>query len=69
MGLHQVRVKVNVITPMGYLHPSLADLIGFQRVPGHHTGKHLAFAFMHVLEHLEILPKVCISYHDNSILM
>jgi len=63
---------IPVQTPQGLQHTLKlrADLIGFQRVPGHHTSEHLAFAFMHVLERLEILPKVRThtSHHDNSIL-
>lgn len=35
-----------------------ADLIGFQRVPGHHTGMHMAHAFLHVLDHIGITDKV-----------
>lgn len=35
-----------------------ADLVGFHRVPGHHTGEHLAQAFMHILERLSISHKV-----------
>jgi len=39
-----------------------SDLIGFQRCPGHHTGEHLAQAFLHVLEGMGIiccLPYLC----------
>lgn len=35
-----------------------ADLIGFHRVPGSHTGEHLAQAFIHVLDRLSIADKV-----------
>ncbi|KAF7986895.1 hypothetical protein HWV62_12659 [Athelia sp. TMB] len=35
-----------------------ADLVEFHYVPGHHTGKHLAKAFMHILEQLFIVHKV-----------
>ena len=35
-----------------------ADLIGFQRVPGHHDGKHLAHAFLFVTDRLKITEKV-----------
>jgi hypothetical protein len=37
-----------------------ADLIGFQRVPGRHDGEHLAHAFLHVLDRLDITKKVAI---------
>lgn len=35
-----------------------ADLIGFIRVPGNHTGEHLAHAFIHVTDRIKITPKV-----------
>ncbi len=35
-----------------------ADLIGFHRVPGRHTGHHLAYAFLHVLDRIKITDKV-----------
>ena len=35
-----------------------ADLIGFLRVPGHHTGKHLAHAMMYILDRVEMGDKV-----------
>ena len=43
MGLHRVRVKVNVITPAGYLRPSLM-------VHDHSTSKR--FTPMYKFEHL-----------------
>lgn len=39
-----------------------ADLVGFQRVPGHHTGEHLAHAFLHITDRLGITEKVRISH-------
>lgn len=36
-----------------------ADLIGFQRVPGRHTGEHLAQAFLFVIDRLAITKMVC----------
>jgi hypothetical protein len=39
-----------------------ADLIGFQRVPGRHDGEHLAHAFLHVLDRLNIAKKVAFIY-------
>lgn len=39
-----------------------ADLIGFQRVPGRHTGEHLAQAFLVVVDRLGITHKVCLKY-------
>lgn len=35
-----------------------ADLIGFQRVPGRHTGEHLAQAFLYIIDRLAIAQKV-----------
>jgi len=37
-----------------------ADLIGFHRVPSCHTGEHLAAAFVHVLDRLNLARKVTI---------
>lgn len=34
------------------------DLIGFNRVPGHHNGEHLAHAFLHVLDRVRVSAKV-----------
>ena len=49
-----------VQTPQGPQHilKLRSDLIGFQRCPGHHTGEHLAQAFLHVLERIQITSKV-----------
>ena len=35
-----------------------ADLIGFHCIPGHYDGKHLAAAFLHILDRLNIATKV-----------
>ncbi len=35
-----------------------ADLIGFHRLPGRHTGEHLAQAFIYALDRLGIASKV-----------
>ena len=35
-----------------------ADLIGFERVPGRHSGEHMAHAFLHVTDSLKITNKV-----------
>ena len=35
-----------------------ADLIGFQRVPGHHDGKHLASAFLYITDRIKVTDKV-----------
>jgi len=35
------------------------DLIGFHHVPGHHTGEHIAHAFLHVLDRIGVAHKVC----------
>jgi hypothetical protein len=36
------------------------DLVGFHRVPGRHTGHHLAHAFIKVLDRLNVTHKVCV---------
>ena len=36
-----------------------ADLIAFHRVPGRHTGEHLANALLHIIDRLGIASKVC----------
>lgn len=36
-----------------------SDLIGFLRVPGTHDGAHLAHAFLHIVDHIDIASKVC----------
>jgi hypothetical protein len=41
-----------------------ADLIGFHRVPGRHSGHHLAHAFLHVLDRIKVTDKV----HASSLL-
>ena len=38
------------------------DLIGFQRVPGSHTGQNLAHSFYFIMKHLGILHKVCYDF-------
>ena len=38
-----------------------ADLIGFCKIPGRHTGKHLAGCFTFILERLKIKQKACFS--------
>lgn len=35
-----------------------SDLIGFQQVPGHHDGKHLAVAFIYITDRIGITHKV-----------
>ena len=35
-----------------------ADLIGFQQVPGHHDGNHLASAFIYITDCIKITNKV-----------
>ena len=37
-----------------------SDLIGFLRVPGHHTGEHLAHALLHITDRVGITDKVAI---------
>ena len=36
-----------------------ADLIGFQCVPGHHDGEHMAVAFLYITERIKITGRVC----------
>lgn len=54
-------------TPRGqqYMLKLRADLIGFQRVPGNHTGEHLAHAFLHVLDRIGIASKV--RFNGNAV--
>lgn len=41
------------------LHLKLqTDLVGFQRVPGRHSGEHLAHTFLHITDCLKITLKV-----------
>ena len=52
-----------------YMLKLCADLIGFQHVPGNHTGEHLAHAFLHVLDRIGIASKVrfnvnAVSWHS-----
>ena len=35
-----------------------ADLVGFDHMPGNHTGKHLAHAFLFITDRLDITEKV-----------
>ena len=35
-----------------------SDLIGFQNVPGCHTGEHMAHAFLHITDRLKVTNKV-----------
>jgi hypothetical protein len=54
-------------TPAGpqYILTLRTDLIGFLRVPGHHDGEHLATAFLHIIDRIDLASKVCLSlYHD-----
>ena len=34
------------------------DLIGFHRIPGHHTGEHLAQCFLYITDRIKITDKV-----------
>ena len=58
---HWIKATIVKQTPEG-LQYSLhlrAELIGFHRVPGQHTGEHLAQAFLYILDRLLITSKVC----------
>jgi hypothetical protein len=35
-----------------------ADLIGFHKIPGRHTGEHLAHCFLFITDRIKITPKV-----------
>lgn len=35
-----------------------ADLIGFYHIPGRHTGEHLAYCFLYILDQINITSKV-----------
>jgi hypothetical protein len=35
-----------------------SDLIGFHKIPGRHTGEHLAHCFLYVLDRIKIADKV-----------
>ena len=47
-----------------------SDLVGFEHVPGRHDGAHLGFAFLHVMDYLEVAEKVreffLFSYNSNG---
>lgn len=55
-------------TPQGpqYELKLRAELIGFHRVPGRHTGEHLAQALLYVLDRLSITNKVFVFSDANS---
>lgn len=57
---HWIEAKI-ISTPQGtqYELKLRADLIGFHSVPGHHTGEHMAHAFLYVLDRIGIAEKVC----------
>lgn len=59
---HWIDTK-KIQTPEGLQHRLnlRADLIGFHRVPGHHTGIHLTHAFLEILDRIGIAHKVRIS--------
>lgn len=35
-----------------------ADLIGFHKLPGRHTGEHLAHCFLFITDRVKVTPKV-----------
>ena len=39
-----------------------ADLIGFHKLPGRHTGEHLAHCFLFITDHIKVTSKVCNSF-------
>jgi hypothetical protein len=56
---HWIEVET-VPTPQGaqYNLRLRSDLIGFHHVPGHHSGEHIAHAFLHVLDRIGVTHKV-----------
>lgn len=50
-----------------------SDLIGFHRVPGKHTGEHLAEVFLYILDRLRITSKIgwitCDNATNNDMMM
>jgi hypothetical protein len=51
-------VEVQTLTGMQKKLVLRANLIGFHRIPGRHTGKHLAQCLFYILERLKISQKV-----------
>ena len=43
-----------------------ADLIGFHKLPGRHTGEHLAHCFLFITDHIQVTLKVsdCLSSYN-----
>lgn len=39
-----------------------SELIGFVHVPNRHTGEHMSKVFLHILDRIDIAPKVCHLY-------
>ena len=61
-------IEMNIMqTPNGpqYELKLHMKLIGFHRVPGHHTGEYIAQAILYILNHLSITSKVSVllPYH------
>jgi hypothetical protein len=52
-------MKIQTSTGINYALKLCSDLVGFYNAPGSHTGEHLAVAFLHVLDCIEITHKVC----------
>ncbi|KAF7347428.1 HAT family dimerization domain-containing protein [Mycena venus] len=55
-------------TPAGpqYILTLRTDLIGFLRVPGHHDGEHLATAFLHIIDRIDIASRLGWVTLDNA---
>ncbi|KAF7333764.1 HAT family dimerization domain-containing protein [Mycena venus] len=64
---HWLEAKL-ITTPSGpqYTLALRTDLIGFMRVPGHHTGEHLATAFLHIIDRIRIDRKLGWVMLDNA---
>jgi hypothetical protein len=44
-----------------------SDLIGFHKLPGRHTGEHLAHCFIYITDRLNITGKVSVIIHKFTI--
>lgn len=56
---HWIQARLEVSQSGSYYSLAMrADLIGFQRIPGHHTGEHLADSFIEIIDRLGIQEKV-----------
>jgi hypothetical protein len=45
-----------------------SDLVGFHKLPGRHTGEHLAHCFLFVTDRLNLTAKVSRKFHKITLL-